>query len=379
MPPTEPTIAPTAETPAPPAPVEQAPAPVVTSAPAAPVAAPAPVTKPDFSKLSREDRLAIALGKTPAVTPTAPAAPSPAAATPPADPAAGDEAHKLPDRFRFTSEDDQMVALLSKREGISLVEAARRYDTLRNPGTSQAAAPTAPAAAKAENPPPAPVVAPEVARLAEIDTAITAKRAEIKKLRDEMEHDKADELMIEVATLTGEKMLLAREAKQSEQQAAQSYESAVMASRERAFTQFPVFGDPTSMEHDGLIGYVTREQNKPERQAFFQRPDFPELIAKEYAQLKGIQAGAAKPAGSPPATPPAAATTAASTAPAVTRPQAKQVPAYSADGRLLTTAAGIAPAQRELTAQDAIKAARTDPKLRAQLRQAVMGAPKPAR
>lgn len=139
MPPTEPTPAPIAEgtSPAPAAVIEQAPVVPVSAAPA-PAAAPTPVAatqpaKPDLSKLSREDRLAIALGRKPAVTP----APAPAPATPaapPADPAAqpvpaaGDEAHKLPDRFRFTSEDDQMVALLAKRENIGLIEAARRYD-----------------------------------------------------------------------------------------------------------------------------------------------------------------------------------------------------------------------------------------------------------
>ena len=40
---------------------------------------------------------------------------------------------KLPDRFRFKSDEDRAVAALAKAEGISLVEAAGRYSTLKAP------------------------------------------------------------------------------------------------------------------------------------------------------------------------------------------------------------------------------------------------------
>ena len=271
-----------------------------------------------------------------------------------------------------------MVALLAKREKISLVEASRRFESLRNPAATPAtpAEPAAsPAVATTPEAPTTPAPSPESARITAIDTDIAAKRAEIKKLREDMEHDKADDLMVEIGALQGEKQLIAAEARRAESQQAHSFESAVMASRERAFTQFPELGDPTNSEHVGLIGYVTMEQAKPERQAFFNRPDYPELIAQEFKQKYGKPASAATPAVPAPATPPAVATTPAAPAPVVTRPQAKQVPATGADGRLLTSAAGNTPAPGVPTVQDAITASRSDPKLRAALRRAVMRRP----
>lgn len=284
----------------------------------------------------------------------------------PAEPAvATDKGTDLPDRFRFAAEDDKMVALLAKREGISLIEAGRRVDSLRNPASP------APAAAPVVQPAPAPAaplpdanVVRHDARLSEIDVEAAKLMDEANKFSEDMDHAKANAVLRKVAQLDNEKARLETDQRQSADRSAQSYEQAIHASRDRAYTQFAELGDPTSQHHVGLIGYVTMEQGKPERQAFFGRPDYPELIAQEYAQKFGIKTGAAKP--------PVSATPAPKPA-FVTKSKPSQVPpSTSADGRLLTSAAGSTPAPRAMTTAEMILASRSDPKLRNALRQAVM-------
>jgi hypothetical protein len=350
----------------------------VVSAPVPP-ASPAPSFQELIAKADPAQLKTLALGKSVSAAPNAAPAATPATSAakpeaPPSAPVAGEDPNApLPDRFRFTADDDKMVALLAKREGISLIEAGRRIDTLRNPAsaTQPPAQAQATAAPVAQAPAPAPI-AQEAARVSEIDADIAAKRAEVKKLRDDMEHDKADDLMVEIGALQGEKQILAAEARRSEQQTAQSHESAVMASRERAFTQFPELGDTTSSEHVGLIGYVTMEQAKPERQAFFQRADFPELIAKEFKQKFGAK-GAANPAGNSPATPPASAVPASASA-SMAKPRVQQVQT-GADGRLLTTAAGSTPTATMTKEEALAQIALLSPKKRL----ALMRGPQPIR
>lgn len=226
-----------------------------------------------------------------------------------------------PDRFRFKSEEDRAVALLSKTLGVSLVEAAKRFEAMK--GTKPAAAET-PAEPEAETiaPPEAP---PE---LAEIDQQVTALDTRIKDLTalrakavEEFDNAKILELSDQLSDAKLEKASLKtrRESLQRESTSAHenAWRSAAEKSRDAAFAEFPVLADAESEKRLAFDAYVQRVRQDPKRAAVFNSPSWPLRLAREYDQKNGLKtaAAAATPAATkplskattPPATKPAAA------------------------------------------------------------------------
>lgn len=319
-----------------------------------------------------------------ATTPAEPAPAEPAPATPPAEPAAPatpPAEPALPDRFRFSDENDRLVALYAKQHKISLIEAAR----ILAPPTP--VAPATPATTPGATPPGAPAEPTPDPTLVEFDKQISAadaKIAELTKKRDQLREDMdnaaADKISDEIADLKADKRVLAAEKKAAIERAKQAetagFESEFNASQERALTQFPVLGDPTSPHYLALQGYIGNLQRNPANAAFFKDPRWPELIAADYAEKYGVAGGAATPAGTtPPATPPAPAPAAppARQPATITPPKPVQVTASATSGpKMLTSAAGTTPAPSVPTPQEVIAASRTDPKLRAELRKQIL-------
>ncbi len=370
---------------------KNAPAPV---APAATEPKPAETTPPKIdakevmASLTADQRRDLVLGRkpsglpekapeptpAPAPEPTPEPAPAKEAATPTPEPKAdpapepkpadNEDDPPLPDRFRFADSDDRMVALYAKRNKVSLKEATRILFP------DEAPAPATKADDKGK-PADAPEPAPDP--VAELDEQIATLSAQRKQLREDLDNDKADEISDQIADLRAAKRIAEAEAQRTAATQAQTVEQQVAASRDRAYQEFPMLGEETSPHRFGLIGFISVEQNNPSRKAFFQRPDWPEQIAREYAERQGLTSGAANPEGTPPATPPAAPVAPAKPAPAVIRKtQPQQV---DPGARLLTSAGGAStPAPRVLTPQEAIAEARTDPELRAALNKAVWAA-----
>lgn len=348
----KPATAPAAVAPAPPKPAEAAPAAPATE-PAAPAAEPAAATPPEPA---------------PAEPPATPEGeePEPAASADPEgqDPSEQPEA-RTPDRFRFKNPEDQAIALIAKARGVGLAEAARIYRGEPAPTASADRTPATEPAAPAE-----PTVDPGVAqydqRIETTRTKVQELAAKRKQHREDAEFDKADEVGDELANVRADLKFLEHEKqgylRSREAEQAATYQRTAEAAAARVYQQFPAFAKEDSMERLALDAYVIRQRNDPGRKAIFADPNWPEALAKEFAEKNGIKPGAAKPVAQAPAAPAAPATP----APSATLPksQPRQV-AATPGAKLLTSADGTPPSTPGATTREQIESRiRTDPDFR---------------
>jgi len=335
------------------------------------------IKPPAASKPASAPTTAEATPATPAAAAPAPAAETQATETTPAPTEAqpaestatepnpggeedGGEQHKGK-RFRFSSEQDQAIAALAKSKGVSLLEAAKLYEGV--PAQASQSAPATPEAGNA-----APEADPEVAAY---DTRITEAQTEIERLTGErdaasedMDTKKANSLSDQIAELRADLRLTKYEKqgllanREEARKAARA--STINESRDRAFVEYPIFAKADSIEREALDNYTTKAINNPARASEFTSPDWPERIAKEFAEKHGIKKGS----GANLVTPSAPAAPARS----ITKPAPQQV-AGASGSKLLTGADGntTPSATRQLTPERVKELIRTNPEARREI------------
>lgn len=296
--------------------------------------------------------------------PEATATPAPTDDSPESGDQAGDKDSVK--RFRFSSEEDKTIAALAKSKGISLREAARLYEGSPNGGSQEQRTDTP--TAKQE---PA-ASAPEAdANVEAYEQQITEAQAEIDRLvaerdaaSEDLDSKKANALSDQIADKKAELRLLNHEKsgylKQQQAERQNAQRKNINESRDRAYVKFPVLADEGSLERQALENYTNRALNDPSRAKLFKNPNWPEVIAEEFAAKHGIKAATeakAQPAAA--ATPQPAA---------LPKPAPKQVPATPAGGgaKLLTGADGQTKpsATRPLTRERVSELIRNDPEAR---------------
>jgi hypothetical protein len=321
--------------------------PATPAAPPTPAAAPAPVADAAPAPGTTAD---------PASTTETSAAPAATNDTPPAgNPAEDAGGDKGPNRFRFSREEDQAVALFAKTHNISLIEAGQRLSA----ATAPAATPSTPA-----EPQPDPELTAVETRLTDANKRIGELIAARKKATEDLDHEKANELTDEIATLKASAVILDHEKKGliqlREQEAASSAQEQINASRDRAFAEYPDLANPKSRDRLALNSYINAAKADPTRKALFTRPDWPETLVKEFATEYSIAPKTA--AGTAPAAPtPVAATPAPGP---LRKPAPVQAAATPSGARLLTSADGQAPGAPKPLSMDEVRAKlKANPKL----------------
>jgi hypothetical protein len=100
-----------------------------------------------------------------------------------------------------------------------------------------------------------------------------AMAAAEKAARDERVRKIADEMMAEREKLAADPV----------EQQRRAFVAALRASEERALAKYPVLNHVDSPHRRAFMAYIDEQEALPERAAFFQTSDWPELIANEYA------------------------------------------------------------------------------------------------
>lgn len=208
-----------------------------------------------------------------------------------------------PSRFRFATEEDRTVALLAKTLNVSLVEAAKRYETMKTGNAPAASTPATPAAeAETFAPPPAP---PE---LADIDQQVTIIEDRIKTLNglrakamEEFDNAKIIDLSDQIADAKLDKATLAHRKESISRQVASThenaYKSAAEKSRDAAYVEFPSLADAKSKDRRAFNAYVAEVQADPARANTFNSPSWPLKLAREFDAEVGLtKATPGKPA-----------------------------------------------------------------------------------
>lgn len=267
-----------------------APAEPVTPAPVAPVVTPPEPAAPTLETPAPEE------------TPAEPETPAPEEPTTP------EPEDKTPDRFRFKSEEDRTVALLAKTLGVSLVEAARRYEGMKKP-VGQSAPAEVP---EVDDAPPAYVPPPEIARLdadaATLDATIKTLTEQRAKALEEFDNQKIIELGDKITEARMEKSRLENRRDtliMTHESAHQSaYKRTAEESRDAVYAKYPDLKNTDGVNRLAFDAYVARVQADPKRSKILENPRWPEKLAEEFASKVGLKpTGAATPPPAPPAKP----------------------------------------------------------------------------
>lgn len=335
---------------------------IAPAVPAAPAPAPvAPVVEPTvesfrtalpkFSGAELDAMLAAAPAKPSVVAPAAPAAVTPPAATPePVSPPAvvapvtdptkeedTPDAQKL-GRFRIEAsnfKDAEVYRLIAKSQGehrtdpakpvLSLAEAYRQVygeqttpPASAPPKTETTPAPADPAATiKTE-------IAAKQAEIAALETKITTA-AENMEVTAVSAHTRAiSKIEREIERLEDRaKEVVANAQKSTEDAATAQFRAREKESTGAAIKEFPVLGDKNSAERKEFDAFVEAKSQDTDYEGIFSSSRWPIIIAREFAEAKGLKA--APSTATPPAA--AAATPPANQTPPATPPAAPRVTA----------------------------------------------------
>ena len=246
-----------------------------------------------------------------AVPPEAPPAPETPPAIPEAPPPEGQD---FPRNFRVHVSDGKEAAVLTlMHTGMSLREATEKVY-----GTTPPAAPAKTDERGAPQPPPPPpedTAKPFDTQITAAQTELTALEAQQKTAEENQDIHESNRLTREIGKKERQIENLQRDRDQAVRQATVAAQTAQedqfrQRSRQaaaRAIQEFPILGvkpdGSKTPERVALEDFIASKREDPDYEAIFMSPRYPLILAREYAQEKGLKqaAGAPPPPTSAPA------------------------------------------------------------------------------
>jgi hypothetical protein len=248
--------------------------------------------------------------------PAAPPEPDPAPA--PVEPAVEPDptAPEKLGKFRLTAtsyRDAEVMRLIAKSQAENRADPSKPVLSLKDAVAAVYGEPKAePKKDAAPDTPPANPTAGIDAQIEAAKGEIAKLEADLAKAADEVDGKKIASLTLEISrrerrieNMEGEK---ARMAKEAEHQAAsaqeQIFRQKVSDAAKQSKKDYPAIADATSETGQEFRSFLDQKMTDPDYEGVFASPRWPVILAREFAEAKGLKPTAA---GTPPAAPPPAA------------------------------------------------------------------------